>query len=175
MLALYVQESSADMFFFFFFLMIRRPPRSTLFPYTTLFRSPDGLRSQAARQDEREGADLLRRGTEDARGALRHRALGRRGPVGAGVSRGRVPRGGGAGREAGAAAPARGPRSDQDRGPSAPQEAGRDRRQGPRDPGAPRAPVGERVRRHRGDRPALPPPGRGRHALLRDRRRPDGG
>src|SRR6266699_4133413 len=35
-------------FFFFFFLMIRRPPRSTLFPYTTLFRShrpcPEGLR-----------------------------------------------------------------------------------------------------------------------------------
>src|SRR5258707_11607554 len=36
-------------FFFFFFLMIRRPPRSTLFPYTTLFRStgasagPQGL------------------------------------------------------------------------------------------------------------------------------------
>src|SRR2546428_13171848 len=36
--------------FIFFFLMIRRPPRSTLFPYTTLFRSerdddavPDGL------------------------------------------------------------------------------------------------------------------------------------
>src|SRR6266487_6598967 len=27
-------------FLFFFFLMIRRPPRSTLFPYTTLFRSP---------------------------------------------------------------------------------------------------------------------------------------
>src|SRR2546430_17317615 len=27
-------------FFCFFFLMIRRPPRSTLFPYTTLFRSP---------------------------------------------------------------------------------------------------------------------------------------
>src|SRR5207249_12282721 len=26
-------------FFFFFFLMLRRPPRSTLFPYTTLFRS----------------------------------------------------------------------------------------------------------------------------------------
>src|SRR2546427_165256 len=35
------------LFFFFFFLMIRRPPRSTLFPYTTLFRSkkskPSGL------------------------------------------------------------------------------------------------------------------------------------
>src|SRR2546421_10314974 len=27
-------------YFLFFFLMIRRPPRSTLFPYTTLFRSP---------------------------------------------------------------------------------------------------------------------------------------
>src|SRR5256885_6153922 len=29
------------LFYFFFFLMIRRPPRSTLFPYTTLFRSND--------------------------------------------------------------------------------------------------------------------------------------
>src|SRR3989454_3850486 len=28
-----------SIFFYFFFLMIRRPPRSTLFPYTTLFRS----------------------------------------------------------------------------------------------------------------------------------------
>src|SRR3989441_6683898 len=31
--------SSSPCFSFFFFLMIRRPPRSTLFPYTTLFRS----------------------------------------------------------------------------------------------------------------------------------------
>src|SRR2546422_6844814 len=31
---------------FFFFLMIRRPPRSTLFPYTTLFRSPFVRREQ---------------------------------------------------------------------------------------------------------------------------------
>src|SRR5256886_7093117 len=30
-------------YFFFFFLMIRRPPRSTLFPYTTLFRSDLGI------------------------------------------------------------------------------------------------------------------------------------
>src|SRR5256884_5817545 len=30
---------SHSRFFLFFFLMIRRPPRSTLFPYTTLFRS----------------------------------------------------------------------------------------------------------------------------------------
>src|SRR2546421_9436572 len=38
-------------FIFFFFLMIRRPPRSTLFPYTTLFRSllltlPGSLRQE---------------------------------------------------------------------------------------------------------------------------------
>src|SRR5690349_22237693 len=31
---------------FFFFLMIRRPPRSTLFPYTTLFRSQRGRRHE---------------------------------------------------------------------------------------------------------------------------------
>src|SRR3989442_12723960 len=38
----------------FFFLMIRRPPRSTLFPYTTLFRSQRGtaLRSEEACPDE---------------------------------------------------------------------------------------------------------------------------
>src|SRR2546430_12506163 len=33
------QLMSCLIFLFFFFLMIRRPPRSTLFPYTTLFRS----------------------------------------------------------------------------------------------------------------------------------------
>src|SRR5574337_80627 len=32
--------TSTFVYIFFFFLMIRRPPRSTLFPYTTLFRSP---------------------------------------------------------------------------------------------------------------------------------------
>src|SRR3989442_1930550 len=35
----------------FFFLMIRRPPRSTLFPYTTLFRS---IRKRCCRRTERE-------------------------------------------------------------------------------------------------------------------------
>src|SRR6266496_4497372 len=39
-------------FFFFFFLMIRRPPRSTLFPYTTLFR-PHGRRAAAVRRRAR--------------------------------------------------------------------------------------------------------------------------
>src|ERR1022692_4169438 len=33
------ERRKATALFFFFFLMIRRPPRSTLFPYTTLFRS----------------------------------------------------------------------------------------------------------------------------------------
>src|ERR1039457_4307831 len=36
-------------FIFFFFLMIRRPPRSTLFPYTTLFRSPAPVRAPSGR------------------------------------------------------------------------------------------------------------------------------
>src|ERR1039458_9499886 len=34
-----ISRITCPCFFFFFFLMIRRPPRSTLFPYTTLFRS----------------------------------------------------------------------------------------------------------------------------------------
>src|SRR3989304_10490288 len=41
---------------FCFFLMIRRPPRSTLFPYTTLFRSPVG-------KDESENVEIARWGT----------------------------------------------------------------------------------------------------------------
>src|SRR5258707_10516706 len=40
----------------FFFLMIRRPPRSTLFPYTTLFRSCRGRRRQADRKRAASGA-----------------------------------------------------------------------------------------------------------------------
>src|SRR3712207_7794417 len=42
---------------FIFFLMIRRPPRSTLFPYTTLFRSQApvvGVGQQHQRDDERD-------------------------------------------------------------------------------------------------------------------------
>src|SRR6201997_5231795 len=42
---------------FFFFLMIRRPPRSTLFPYTTLFRSlPLGVRRRPDPQEARRVA-----------------------------------------------------------------------------------------------------------------------
>src|SRR5258708_37903229 len=35
----YFSKPAVPFYFYFFFLMIRRPPRSTLFPYTTLFRS----------------------------------------------------------------------------------------------------------------------------------------
>src|SRR5436309_16109940 len=59
--------------FFFFFLMIRRPPRSTLFPYTTLFRSLDagrparigrGDRQRTRNQSCLQSRELLR-ATED--------------------------------------------------------------------------------------------------------------
>src|SRR5947208_13513885 len=48
---------------FFFFLMIRRPPRSTLFPYTTLFRSDIG--------DIAVGRDLLQKAPARPRCAAR--------------------------------------------------------------------------------------------------------
>src|SRR3712207_9196529 len=41
----YIRVSILHHFISFFFLMIRRPPRSTLFPYTTLFRSNPALSS----------------------------------------------------------------------------------------------------------------------------------
>src|SRR5437764_7147539 len=40
-------------FFVFFFLMIRRPPRSTLFPYTTLFRSCPEVELHASSEEPR--------------------------------------------------------------------------------------------------------------------------
>src|SRR6266478_9370330 len=42
--SLFASDFYTLQFFVFFFLMIRRPPRSTLFPYTTLFRSVTRLR-----------------------------------------------------------------------------------------------------------------------------------
>src|SRR2546430_5088188 len=59
--------------------MIRRPPRSTLFPYTTLFRSP--RRPRAARRREAPGSRTLRR------------RAGRRDRGHAAAARGRLPRG----------------------------------------------------------------------------------
>src|SRR2546429_5783446 len=51
------------LFFYFFFLMIRRPPRSTLFPYTTLFRS---LLGRHAQRGDREPSQVhgARRGRD---------------------------------------------------------------------------------------------------------------
>src|SRR2546429_3603880 len=43
----------------FFFLMIRRPPRSTLFPYTTLFRSNEVVASERLRERAHELASQL--------------------------------------------------------------------------------------------------------------------
>src|SRR3712207_6991308 len=45
-------------FYLFFFLMIRRPPRSTLFPYTTLFRSPVRVRVLGLHPRQQPGAQL---------------------------------------------------------------------------------------------------------------------
>src|SRR5215467_15200386 len=59
------------MSFFFFFLMIRRPPRSTLFPYTTLFRSlgggQPGRPRNRAHAGDAEAAHRLRLGDDAER------------------------------------------------------------------------------------------------------------
>src|SRR5258707_1941527 len=61
------------MSFFFFFLMIRRPPRSTLFPYTTLFRSADPDDARRLRTVLR----VLQSGLGAARRGGRHLPAGR--------------------------------------------------------------------------------------------------
>src|SRR3989442_7046772 len=53
----------------FFFLMIRRPPRSTLFPYTTLFRS---RRSRSAAADAGERSSSPSRPSRSARRSEEH-------------------------------------------------------------------------------------------------------
>src|SRR6266850_4338210 len=69
---------------FFFFLMIRRPPRSTLFPYTTLFRSParaghhlpvrgEAVPAAAARGARAGGTLGLHRGATRRDGGVPHR------------------------------------------------------------------------------------------------------
>src|SRR2546428_8754458 len=57
----------SDVFFFFFFLMIRRPPRSTLFPYTTLFRSPASVHGRRALAPDAAGAESYARPRDHAR------------------------------------------------------------------------------------------------------------
>src|SRR6266403_4949893 len=63
-------------FLVFFFLMIRRPPRSTLFPYTTLFRSAARRRARAHRRPAgrvRARSALRRRRSEEHTSELQSR------------------------------------------------------------------------------------------------------
>src|SRR5256885_12949496 len=53
---MFTDEFTTPSSLFFFFLMIRRPPRSTLFPYTTLFRS---MRARPDLVGGPDGADYL--------------------------------------------------------------------------------------------------------------------
>src|SRR6266498_5884764 len=85
---------------FFFFLMIRRPPRSTLFPYTTLFRSrphsPDGDRRAARRLVRERRVEGSHRRARDLAPEARTALGGHRVQLPAsprGESRGRVPPG----------------------------------------------------------------------------------
>src|SRR2546422_6040857 len=52
-------------FLFFFFLMIRRPPRSTLFPYTTLFRSPTPSAASSSRNSENQRREMSEKSCRD--------------------------------------------------------------------------------------------------------------
>src|SRR2546429_9884739 len=54
---------------YFFFLMIRRPPRSTLFPYTTLFRS---LRARIAKKASRDESHIAPEYIEEVARAYEH-------------------------------------------------------------------------------------------------------
>src|SRR5256885_16420329 len=82
-------------FFFFFFLMIRRPPRSTLFPYTTLFRSHVHLDRDRDRDRLRHLLPLPVRGGAVSRAEPRRGARDHRGAQRPGDAAGRRDRGGG--------------------------------------------------------------------------------
>src|SRR5437879_13770700 len=59
---LFLLHSLTSFLFLFFFLMIRRPPRSTLFPYTTLFRSEGRQRDPGRRPEPQAAVPEARRG-----------------------------------------------------------------------------------------------------------------
>src|SRR2546425_13292912 len=67
--ATYFDHTTFYLSFIFFFLMIRRPPRSTLFPYTTLFRSPEPSTTDTVHSPVQLGSSFLLDQTRQ-RGAL---------------------------------------------------------------------------------------------------------
>src|SRR2546430_2932763 len=67
------------MYIYFFFLMIRRPPRSTLFPYTTLFRSTDGCTPERRRTTNGERTQSSLWTTRRAQKTMRLRSRRRQG------------------------------------------------------------------------------------------------
>src|SRR5438094_7554533 len=74
--------SALSLCYLFFFLMIRRPPRSTLFPYTTLFRSIDAVRDRRAahqlrpaRSDHRDRPEALQVDRKSTRLNSSHRTI----------------------------------------------------------------------------------------------------
>src|SRR5439155_23740624 len=74
---LYVASFRIRLLSFFFFLMIRRPPRSTLFPYTTLFRSTFAFERRGVEPDRASGAldggaERGERSLDDALGESAH-------------------------------------------------------------------------------------------------------
>src|SRR6266511_5715728 len=72
---MFLREFCTVSFLSFFFLMIRRPPRSTLFPYTTLFRSRLGSGRRRGRLRDGDLRGLRRRRCRDPhRGVDRQRS-----------------------------------------------------------------------------------------------------
>src|SRR3989449_5464284 len=108
---------------FFFFLMIRRPPRSTLFPYTTLFRSLGAVGRRVREKAARRGGRPPRAGPGAELGGPPQVPRGRRRARQAGAAA--LPR---AGRRAGAVHRAQPPRADPRRGGSVRRRAAGERR-----------------------------------------------
>src|SRR3712207_9283506 len=69
-----IKTESTSILRLVFFLMIRRPPRSTLFPYTTLFRSEDNARRRC------RSSRTTARGVKPEEGWCCHRDAGSRPP-----------------------------------------------------------------------------------------------
>src|SRR5262249_61231490 len=67
-----LSSTSSSHILLFFFLMIRRPPRSTLFPYTTLFRSPRCEASATVRSGRPVPGHVIRGGHAAAKRSEEH-------------------------------------------------------------------------------------------------------